>query len=182
MAVGTGAGFTYRLENVDATVKALSQSARDIRLPASREMRAAARIIGKDHIVPALPGFAADAPAPQAPKLADTARAINDRRPVVKVGYVNPKLSGFKRTTVGRRKTARGSLAWGTEMGPNGGRGPGKPGWKAPGAPVNHYGGASRTSRGYWVTRAMESAAVLRPVLREYQLATERIFKKYGLT
>jgi hypothetical protein len=181
MAVGTGAALSIRTVNVDKVVEALSKSAREIRLPASREMRKAAREIGAEIIVPVLPTFAARADAPQAPKMAASARAINDRIPVVKVGYVHPKLSGFKRTKVDRRKTSRGSLAWGTELGPKGGRRRGRPTWADPAEPVNHYKN-TRTGRGQWVQPALESGSVIRRVLEKYGEAAEAIFKKYGLT
>lgn len=181
MAVGTGSAFTfYRTEGVQATIRALDAAGKDIRTPASKEMRLAARKIGQDHIIPALKRAAPSAPSPIAPAIADTARAINDRAPVVKVGYVNPKLRGWKRGATWA-KQSRGALAYGSEYGPKGGRRrPTKPGQAAPSGPVDHYR-VPRSSRGYWVGPTIQSAAVTRAVLDAYGAATERVFRHYGL-
>ena len=143
------------------------------KLAANREIRAAAKSIGEDLLIPMMRRTARSSPTPQARAMAETARAKSDRLIMVQVGGVNPPLSGFKRGIgTGRRKlggagrgrsgrestsrTWRTTLAWGSEFGPKGGRH--KPSGRSgsPSGPVNHYK-AARNERGYWVLPAVEN-------------------------
>lgn len=54
-------------------------------------------------------------PAPQAAAMSATVRAKRDRMIVIRVGAVNPRLSGWRRRA--GNSQWRGSLAWGVEKG-----------------------------------------------------------------
>lgn len=190
MAVGTGARFVVDfsqvkdmladLEDAKAALNGLD-SMRGIKgyTPAGtrmqRELRKQVRIMANDVIVPALKQKAQATGHPLDARMADTARAVNDRLPVVKVGYVNPKLSGFKRTATTRRKYARGQLAYGSEYGPKGGARAGR----HDGLGVNYYG-KPRNERGYWIYWAINSGAVTRGVIQGYSAVVNAIFERWA--
>jgi len=142
------------------------------KLAANREMRAAAKAIGQDILIPQMKRTARSAPVPIARAMAETARAKSDRLIMVQVGGVNPPLTGFKRgvgtkrrkggaagRTSGRReatsRTFRTTLAWGSEFGPKGGRARPSRGANTPSGPVNHYK-VPRREGGYWVLPAVD--------------------------
>lgn len=202
MAYGTGQAFTVEWDT-SYVIDALEQAKRDFRdldyrlgvanaRAASRELARATRVITQDIVIPALATYANASGVPIAPAMAETARAVNDRIPVVKVGKTQPKLSGFRRTKkAGRADLAkiRGALAWGSEGGNptpkhwpgKAGRAvPGRPGWKVPGD-VNHYKVPRNTGSGYWVQKAINSAQVRVPLMETYRQLVDQIFRKYGI-
>jgi hypothetical protein len=140
---------------------------------ANREMRAAAKKIAADVLIPQMKRTARSSPVPIARAMAETARAKSDRLIMVQVGAVNPPLSGFKRGVGAKRakgrtggrmrdassRTFRTTLAWGSEFGPLGGRRQPSRGSNVPGGPVNHYR-VPRKESGYWVLPAVEDVMV----------------------
>lgn len=204
MAVGTGARFVVDFDQVkemladlDDAKDALNSldSLRGIRgySPAgtrmTRELRKQVRLMSQRVIIPELQDKAAGTGSEFDQRIAASARAVNDRLPVVKVGYVNPKLSGFQRTKVGDRKSVKGSLAFGSEYGPKGGARSGK----HAGLGVNYYGmgrkrrppksGTTRVhprnERGYWIYWAINSARVTRGVIQGYGEVVDAIFERW---
>jgi len=160
------------------------------KLAANREIRAAAKAIGQDLLIPMMRRTARSSPTPQARAMAETARAKSDRLIMVQVGGVNPPLSGFRRG-IGKKRAAgrssssgrdassrtyRTTLAWGSEFGPKGGRH--KPSGRSgiPGRPVNHYK-AARNERGYWVLPAVEN--VMTRAQDRWDDAITRIINRY---
>lgn len=139
-ARGTGgAFFAVRIEGVDGVLRDLRNLDRDIQALVSKPLRRDARAIG-DAALPLVRRLTAAAPAPQSDKMAATVRAKTDRKIVIVLGAVNPKLSGFKARSAGSKR-AKGSLAWGVELGPKGG-------------PRRHSrGGPRRRSNVYRVSR-----------------------------
>lgn len=87
------------------------------------ELRQHSKAIATD-LLPEVRAAVAKSPAPQARKMAATARVHSDRVPVIVVGKVNPKLSGFRRRgqSAAEAKRRRGSLAAGVLQGGKGGR------------------------------------------------------------
>jgi hypothetical protein len=79
----------------------------------------------------------------------------------VKVGAVNPKLSGFKRG----QSRYRTGMAWGSERGP------------VPGAKENTYA-VPHNESGYWVRPAVDKTAG--KAADEYTAMLHRIMRKYG--
>ena len=88
--------------------------------------------------------YVASAPAPQAAAFVATLRAKSDRKIMIVLGATNPRLSGFRRTRPAARKRAKGSLAWGVELGPAGGPRTGPRGGHRHRS--NVYGGIGRRS------------------------------------
>lgn len=190
MAVGSGAGFVVNFSDVKEMLADLNDardalnsldSLRGIRgyTPAGtrmmRELRKQTKTMSERVIIPEVQARGRATGRPFDEAMAATARAFNDRLPVVKVGAVNPKVSGFKRTAVGDRKTARGQLAWGSEKGPKGGARRGKHAAKG----VNYYG-KPRNETGYWVYWAINSAKVTRGVIQGYGEVVDTIFEKWA--
>lgn len=160
------------------------------RTAANREMRAAAKSIAQDLLIPQMKRTARVSRTRIAPAMAETARAKSDRLIMVQVGGVNPALSGFRRG-VGRKRakgqaasgrdassrTFRTTLAWGSEFGPKGGRSKaGRTGWRAPSGPVNHYR-APRNESGYWVLPAVRD--VQARAIDRFQRAIDDVIAKY---
>jgi len=105
------------------TVTGLTPLVRQLKGPqwrdVNKELRQFSRLIASD-LLPEVERAVAASAAPQAEKMAATVRVHSDRVPVLAVGKVNPKLSGFKRG--GAAKRNRGSLAHGVIYGPLGGK------------------------------------------------------------
>lgn len=95
----------------------------------NKQLRAAARGIAADLLVPLVADAVRHSGAPQADKMAATVRPHSDRVPVVVLGKVNPRFaSGFRtsgrrggNTSAGSARLRRGSLARGVVAGPLGG-------------------------------------------------------------
>ena len=152
MAAGTYV-HVNGLESVHAVMKTI---AKDDLNPAKGDLRAGTFHIANSIIIPALKTGAANSGVGAAPKIADTARARKDRYVTVKVGAVNPKLSGFKRVD-GKYKT---TLAWGSDRG------------------GNNYGVARSPS--WWVVPTMESNGTFDQVRTAYSELLGRILRRYG--
>ena len=200
---GTG-GFNVSWYGADGLQEALSGIADGLvwtdkgdlipaRLSANREMRAAAKSIAEDLLIPQMKRTARSAPVPIARAMAETARAKSDRLIMVQVGGVNPPLSGFRRgigtkrrksgaagRTSGRReatsRTFRTTLAWGSEFGPKGGRAKPSRGPNTPAGAVNHYK-VQRNERGYWVIPAVEDVQVR--AVERWEQALESVIDRY---
>jgi hypothetical protein len=194
-------GFAVTWYGADALNESLDKMGKELvwndngeliprRLAANREIRAAAKAIGDDLLVPMMKRTARSSPTPQARAMAETARAKSDRLIMVQVGGVNPPLRGFKRG-VGKKRAAgrssssgrdassrtyRTTLAWGSEFGPKGGRH--KPSGRSgiPARAVNHYK-AARNERGYWVLPAVEN--VMTKAQDRWDEAITRIINRY---
>lgn len=157
---------------------------------ANRELRAAAKGIAQDLLIPQMKRTARSSPVPIARAMAETARAKSDRVIAVQVGGVNPALSGFKRgkgvkRAAGRQarsgrdatsRTYRTTLAWGSEFGPKGGRAKPSRGDNVPGGPVNHYK-VPRKETGYWVLPAVQD--VMKKAADRYRMAIDDVIAKY---
>lgn len=160
------------------------------RTAANREMRAAAKSIAQDLLIPQMKRTARVSRTRIAPAMAETARAKSDRLIMVQVGGVNPALRGFRRGVGAKRakgqaasgrdassRTFRTTLAWGSEFGPKGGRSKaGRTGWRAPSGPVNHYR-APRNESGYWVLPAVRD--VQARAIDRFQRAIDDVIAKY---
>lgn len=195
-----GGGFRVDFYGADALQEALDSMGKELvwddngglvpqRLAANREMRAAAKSIAHDLLVPQMKRTARSAPVKIARAMAETARAKSDRLIMVQVGGVNPPLSGFKRgvgvkrakgvTSSGRdatSRTYRTTLAWGSEFGPKGGRRLPSRGRNIPAREVNHYK-VPRSERGYWVVPAVEN--VRQRAVDRWEDALTRIINRY---
>jgi hypothetical protein len=152
MGEQSASGYSVQVIGLDACLRVLTKAGAElhnldtsaVRLSNSTlraEAKQLADRFGKGTIGPMVAAYG----GPQGPKMADTIRPKADRMPIVRIGAVNPKLSGFKsrrRTgTGGRRRNVepsrwKGSLAWGTEFGPH------------PASMADHYG-RGRRSGGY---------------------------------
>lgn len=134
MGAQQGGGFSVQVVGLDAALRVLTRTGAELHnLDASAvrlsnsTLRAEAKQLadrfGKGTVGP----LVAVHGGPQGPALADTIRPKADRMPIVRIGAVNPRLSGFKarrRTAAtGRRRIDpsrwKGSLAWGVEKGPH---------------------------------------------------------------
>lgn len=193
MAVGTGAGFTADFSQVREALTALN-SAKDAMnaldplrgvkgySPIGNRMqslvRSETRKMSDRIIVPAIKSSASTRGNTFDQRIADTARGVNDRLPVVKVGKVMPKLSGWKYVQQDQKTRMRGTLAHGSEYGPMGGHRPGSR--KHNGKSVNYYG-KPRNDRGYWVRPAIESALVTRQVIGAYRDLINDAFRRFGV-
>jgi hypothetical protein len=145
-------GRNVSISNLVEVRAALSEIQDDYLKETSKNLRRYTRILANDTLIPGLKRGAAASGVPIAPAMADTARAKADRIVTVRIGAVNPKLSGF-RPGVGAKKAGqlatrkgghtkssqsyRTTLAWGSDRGPY------------PGATVNHY--AVGQSKSHWV-------------------------------
>ena len=150
--VSRSGGRSVSISNVETVKKILSEMEDGYLKEKSKNLRRYTRILANDTLIPGLKKGAAASGVPIAPAMADTIRAKADRIVTVRVGAVNPKLSGF-RSGVGSKKAGqlatrkggsskssqsyRTTLAWGSDKGPY------------PGAGHNHY--AVGRSNSHWV-------------------------------
>ena len=179
-ATSTGGGFYVTWQNIDLITSILSEVEDSLRKQETKELRASAKQIAKDVVIPALKRSAAASPVPIAPAFADTARPKSDRVVMVQIGGVNPKLSGFK-SHVGTRRAKKGAgslkggreatsknyrttLAWGSELGPY------------PGSKHNHYAVGRSTS--WWVRAGTQEA--IPGALERYEYALSKIIARAG--
>lgn len=198
-AVNRGAGYIFDGSKNPMHMKAdihglaevrrlLARIAREDLNVANRELRQGTKRIANDVLIPALKQSARASGVPIAPKMADTLRTRTDRFIHVRVGAVNPKLSGFKKgqgtQKIRRRGNAsassqgyRTTLAWGSELGPwPNGHAVKKDGSK--GAPVNHY--KVGRSRSHWVASGANAPGTWQSVKRAYQGLLNQILRDYG--
>jgi hypothetical protein len=155
-------GFSADWENIALVNRILGEIEDDLKPTAKKELRKGSQKIAQDQIIPILHRHAAASGVPIAPAMADTARARSDRVVFVRVGGVNPKLSGFKR---GQSKYRTG-LAWGSELGPAD-------------AKHNHYAVGRRDS-GHWVQPAVRAPGTLSAVKDAYADLLNQIIAKYS--
>ena len=153
---------TFDVTGLDAVKHVLNTIAKEDLNEARKEIRTASKQIAERHLIPELKASAGSSPVPIASRMADTARARSDRVVFVKVGAVNPRLSGFRR---GQAKYRTG-MAWGSERGP------------VPGARVDNYGVPYVGDRGYWVRPAVEKTGS--KAADEYAAMLHRVMRKYG--
>lgn len=191
MAVGTGAGFRVDYSQVRQLFEVVKDAKQALNAMdpnrgvkgysptgnrMERALRAESRKMADQVIVPAL-ADAASTPFEQV--IAQTARAVNDRLPVVKVGKVQPKgLRGWRYVKQPWRKQLSGTLAYGSEYGPKGGHRDSAR--KHKGMGVNYYGRA-RNERGYWITPTLYSARVTRGVIQGYSAVVDAIFAQFNV-
>jgi hypothetical protein len=189
MASRSGAA-SFDIHGVDEVRRLMTRIAREDLNPAKRDLRQGTKKIAQEVLIPALKMSALASGVPIAPKMADTMRARTDRIINVRVGAVNPRLSGFRkgvgvqRAPMRRRGNAaassqgyRTTLAWGSERGPwPNGRAVRKNG--SAGAPVNHYGVAR--SRSHWVASGANAPGTWRALKDAYQDLLNRILRNYG--
>jgi hypothetical protein len=183
-------GVFVTFENLDRVNAILAEVEDSLKKTASGEMRAGAKDIANQIVIPQLKRAARSSPIRMSRALAETARAKSDRVVMVQIGGVNPPLEGFRRgvgegraqgkkTSTGRVSTSRTwrtTLAWGSELGPwPGGRAPRADGSR--GAPVNHYR-AARNESGYWVQPGTQNA--IPAAHKAYAVLIESIITKYS--
>lgn len=153
-----GSGYSVQLVGIDDTLRVLTKAGAALHgletgdvYMANSNLRASAKKLADEF------GRATVAPLVSAhgggigPKMADTIRPKADRIPIVRIGAVNPKLSGYKR---GSNPRWKGSLAWGAEFGPH------------PSSQRNRYG-RPRSSNGYILGPRTEMLA--RELVPRYQ-------------
>lgn len=153
------------------------QIAREDLNPAKRDLRQGTKRIAEAVLIPALKASAQGTGREMASRMADTARARTDRYVTVRIGAVNPKLSGFKKGVgiqkaerQGRKRHSqsyRTTLAWGSDKGP----------W--PGNPINNYG-IQRSDRGTWVLPTVTETQTWNDVKDAYQKLLGQILADYG--
>lgn len=191
MAVGSGASFSADFSQVRQALKDMTDAKNALNAMdplkgekgysqtgtrMERELRKRSREMSNEVILPAIREAASASGSLFNARIGDTARAVNDRLPIVKVGKVQPKLSGWKYVKQAERSTMRGTLAYGSEYGPKGGARKGK----HKGLGVNYYG-KPRNDRGYWITPAINSGRVTRGVIEGYRDVIDTIFAKFGV-
>ncbi len=137
---------------------------------ASKEMRRESKAIAQQLVIPAIHA-AASTKFERA--MAQTARAKSDRIVVVKLGSVNPKISGFKRGSDPKLKSA---LAFGAEYGPRIGYTRGKNGTYT----HNPYG-RGRNPQGYFLgPGVLRNTSLLMKVRAEWNKALARVIFRQG--
>lgn len=178
------------IHGLEEVKRVLARIAREDLNVARRELRQGTKVIANEALIPALKMSARASGVPIAPAMADTMRTRTDRIINVRVGAVNPKLSGFRSgrgvltSPMRRRGNAaassqgyRTTLAWGSERGPwPDGHAVKKDGSK--GAPVNHY--KVGRSRSHWVASGANAPGTWQSVKRAYQDLLNRILRDYG--
>ena len=166
------------IEGVDECLKKFSLLEKDLRKTANGELRAAAKEIALKEVMPALPGWAARAPQPRlAAAIAAGARVRSDRVISVRLGSVIPRVSGFQKSKIMKRKKQNmAALAWGSEVGPNGGHTPGS---KSGGVGTNFYSGEGMESGGKWIKPNIDEVAP--EAVKHYKDALVTIMKKYSI-
>lgn len=142
-----GASIVVGMEGVDESLRILTRAGADLHgletgrvYQANAFLRSEARGLADWLASTTVAPLVRRGPAPQSAKMADTIRTKADRMPVIRLGAVNPKLSGWRPGQAGNRRW-RGSLAWGIERGPA--------------SPVNRYR-VSRNTRGWILGPSMD--------------------------
>lgn len=174
-------GRSVSISNLSTVIIALEGIRKDELDTATGALRRYTRALANNTLIPALKEGAAASGVPIAPAMADTARSRTDRIVTVRIGAVNPKLSGFRRG-VGEKKAAslalrkgghskssqsyRTTLAWGSDKGPY------------PGADVNHYA-VGRSNRGHWVLPTL-GGPVFGEIRDKYREFLNALLRKYG--
>jgi hypothetical protein len=128
-------------------------------------LRAAAGRLAQDVARTTVKPLLERGPAPQSEKLATTIRHKVDRIPTIKIGAVNPPLSGFRAGAAGNARW-RTSLAWGVEKGP----GPGQP---------NRYG-IPRANQGHVIGPNLDR--IQAAIVPEYEGLVRLALESAGVT
>lgn len=167
------------IEGVDECLKKFKQLDQSLRKEANRELRAAAKEIALKEVMPALPGWAARAPQPRlAAAIAAGARVRSDRQISVRLGSVIPKVSGFQKSKIMKRKKQNmAALAWGSEVGPN--KGHRDDAMYGRGKGANFYAGEGRESGGKWIKPNINDIAP--EAIDHYKDALVAIMRKYSI-
>ena len=167
MGEQAASGYSVQVVGLDTCLRVLTKAGAQlhdldtsrVRLANSQlrfEAKQVADRFGQDVVAPLVAAHG----GPIGDKMADTIRPKADRLPIVRIGAVNPKLSGFKSRNRGEASPRRnipparwkGSLAWGLEFGPH------------PQSKANRYG-RGRSSGGYVLgSRMTELADKLAPL------------------
>jgi hypothetical protein len=145
-----------RVEGLAAVTHVLDTIASKHLKDARGEIRTESKKIADRILIPALKRNADAADVPIASRMSDTSRARSDRIVFVKIGAVNPKLSGFRR---GQAKYRTG-MAWGSERG----------------GPTYAVG----RNRGYWVRPTVEDRSTVQDAADQYTAMLHRVFIRYG--
>lgn len=142
----------------------------------NRELRSNARLIAKETLLPAVVAAVSAGAAPQSAVMAQTARVVSDRVPVVALGRVNPKFaSGWVRKgeSASRRRQRRGSMSRGVVVGPLGGR-------RTTSTQENYYR-IPRDDSGGPLGRALrEGGGLLEEGRKAYLAAYVHVLSRYG--
>jgi len=155
------AGSSVTWDNIEIVQLILNRISDDLRPEARKELRKGTQQIAQNLVIPVLQQSAATSGVPIAPAMAATSRARADRVVFVKVGAVNPRLSGFKR---GQSKYRTG-MAWGSELG---------------GDDKEHHYAVGRNPSGYWVQPGVRSPGTLARVKGAYSELLNLIIDKYS--
>jgi hypothetical protein len=156
-----GRSFYVTWDNADTVKRLMDDIQADLKKESNRELRAAAKKIATETVIPEIRKTASASGVPIAPAMAATARAKSDRMVRVQIGGVKPKLSGF-RSKARAKKNYAPTLAWGSEKGPY------------PGSTVNHY--AVGPSESWWVRAGIKAA--LPGAVKGYKEALNTILAK----
>jgi len=157
------ASTSVHWDNIEIVQRIFNQISDDLKPTARKELRKGTQDIAKNVLIPVLQKAAEVSPVPIAPAMAATSRARADRVVFVKVGAVNPRLSGFRK---GQSKYRTG-MAWGSELGPgNTEHG-------------NHYA-VPRNGSGYWVQPGVRSPGTLNQVKDAYIALLNQIVDTYA--
>lgn len=168
----SGAEFTVAMDGLTESLAVLTRAGAKLHdletgavYASNSTLRAAAKQLAERVAADTVGPLVAAGPARQSPKMADTIRAKVDRMPVIRIGAVNPALSGFRRGR-GANARYRTSLAWGIERGP----GPGQP---------NRYG-IPRRAGGHVIGPNLDRIA--RRVVPEYEPMVRLALEAAGVT
>lgn len=173
-AVTTSGGARIQIEGMKPLLDELAEIGRNKDL--NRELRSNARLIATNTLLPAVVEAVSQGAAPQSRVMAQTARVVSDRVPVVALGRVNPKFSTRwtrKGETGPERRRRRGSMARGVVVGPLGGH-------RDTAAQENYYK-VPRDPSGGPLGRAMrEGGALLEEGRKAYLAAYVHVLKRHG--
>jgi hypothetical protein len=163
--------YAVELENLDTVLDLLNEAQRNMRgmggYSPNYDIRGQSQQVAAK-MLPDIRAALAGSPAPQAAGVAGTARAKRDRIPVVRIGATNPKLSGFKKRRP-TNKRSKGSVAWGVERGPAGGRRRGG----------GNFYGVPRNQGGYAIGPRLPQ--ITAGVIKDYQAVVADVLRRSGV-
>lgn len=156
---------------VERVQAVLSLIERDKLNVAKKELRAGAKEIAQEVLIPALMREAETSGVPIAPIMAATARAKSDRIVTVRIGSVNPKLSNWRSKGTGKprgakSKSRRTTLAYGSDRGPH------------PSSKANYY--ATSRDKSHYVQPTVDANATWQEVVARYRALLNRLLSDYG--
>jgi hypothetical protein len=164
--------YAVEFKNLDECLKLLNEAQRNVRgmggYSPNYDIRGRAQQVAAK-MLPDIKRAIGGSPAPQAAGVAGTARAKRDRIPVVRIGAVNPKLSGFRKRRASNRR-GKGSVAWGVERGPAGGH--------RAGSSANFYG-VPRVATGYAIQPRLPK--ITAGVVEDYQAVVADVLRRSGV-